>query len=251
MINHARTLLLNESSDFSSVGKQYIGPDFSPVPLSGGLADVRNLLIRPGWPRDYRNYAATLLASILQDSPFQKLVDAVDSRRSFDSGSLTRQDFVSTISMNRRHNASSMQVVGSFVPDVHSGIFSNVWTISYLDAGFVIVSSQRSMSSITASVSFSGDASGICLLDPGNQLGIQFVGVSAVPLGLMAEVSASTSMSYDLMSAMNRLWSSDSAGSIFTTGKHPSLPELGEVFNSSSRPDQSLAAIIAAYVLSL
>lgn len=251
MINHLRTLLLNERRDDAALLEEFIPANFQPLQLGFDTGAVRSLLIRPEFPREYRNYIATLLTGLVYDSPFVPVVNGLDSRTTIDFSVNRTPTLQNQVVLTRQLNASSLHVVGTFVSDVAKGVFQGEWNLRKTSPTTVEVLDQRTAVARSVEIAFNGDSTGLYLLDPLNRLNFQLLGTSALP-DLQANVKASNAMYYDVTAALDRLKSNDSANGVFqSTINAQTLRDLKSVFDNSRRPDHAMAAILIAYAFRL
>lgn len=83
MINHARTLLLNqnpETAGADDIGYEYIPPEFKPVAMPTALATVHKILFGSKPDNYFRNYRAHELLSYVHQTELDAFARALDSR---------------------------------------------------------------------------------------------------------------------------------------------------------------------------
>ena len=83
MINHARTLLLNQARDqthYSDLGYEYISPNFRPVNLPPALKLIRGILFGNKPDNYFRNFRCRELLSYIHSSEFDEYIYRLDSR---------------------------------------------------------------------------------------------------------------------------------------------------------------------------
>lgn len=83
MINHARTLLLNQSANRANpadVGYEYIPPTYNETPLPTTLATIHNIIFGKTPDNYFRNYRARELMSYLHQTELADYVYGLDSR---------------------------------------------------------------------------------------------------------------------------------------------------------------------------
>jgi len=84
MINHLRTLLLNESGEAalgeSVPAEEFVPPEFRPVRLTRELAEVRNVLFGVAPDRAMLDYRLRQLMALLHASPLSDYITAKDPR---------------------------------------------------------------------------------------------------------------------------------------------------------------------------
>lgn len=248
MVNHFRTLFLNEAASPDERFEQYIDPSFSSVGLNGDQAAVRSLLIQDSLPRDYKNFIATLMTRMAYSSEASTLIDEIDQRTTIDLRANTQESLRDTISLSRDNQAESLQIVGRFLSNPAVGIFSNTWLLQESGSD-VLVTIGRSGKQMLVTPIFSGSGTGLHQIDPDSPLYLQFVGVSSVPAGMVANVSAVNSMTYDMTTALANLRSEDRVYNLFRGIKNGS--ELQDIFENSVYGDQVISAVLIAYCLSV
>lgn len=248
MINHFRCLLLNEPPDLLARHEQYVPRDFRGLPLPADAAAVRSALIDQKWPREYRNFVATLLSNLVMASPFAQWINKLDDRTTLDPLANAVSSLQNRVTVDRVSAASSVTATGIFVSRPALGLFSGAWQLQKIDDTHVSILNLQDASSLAVSVSFTGDTTTPQLIDPENTLSFQLVGVSTVPTGLSAIIRADNSMTYDTMTALTKLRSDGVATDIFRQKEDVSLMNmLADAFHNSQRPDFAMAAILAAY----
>ncbi len=248
MVNHFRTLFLNEPADSSAVFEQFIDPRFATVGLSADQASVRNLLMRVGLPRDYKNFVATLMTRIAYASELSSLIDDIDPRSSINLKENTQDTLQDQITLSRDNAADSLNIVGRFVSNPVAGIFSNSWQLQKSGSDVLVTNARTGVQSLVTPV-FDDTSTGLHQFDPSSPLYLQFVGVSSIPAGMVARVQATNSMTYDITTALANLKSEDRVFNIFrgiTSG-----PQLQDQFVNSYRGDQAFSAVLIAYCLSV
>jgi hypothetical protein len=83
VINHARTLLLNESGVSQPVGgllPEFIDPRFAPLVVPRYIASIQRALFGSGADRSYKNAVVHALMTVLHSTEFVDYVKALDSR---------------------------------------------------------------------------------------------------------------------------------------------------------------------------
>lgn len=251
MVNHLRTLLLNDVPNPGAMNEQYIPKIFVPRVLNYAASAVQNLLIQPNWPRDYRNFVATVLTGVALDSPLAYLVNNLDARTTLNFSENYVSSFREQITLNRQANAPSLNIVGIYNSNAPLGIFNGQWQITQVNSTTVAVLDFRTGLARNVAITFNGDVSPLYPLEPLNALNFQFVGVAAVP-AIRAVVTAVNPMCYSVLSALERLRNSSEAQAVFEFVTDPSVAQiLTETFQTSTRPDHALAAILIAYACAL
>jgi len=249
MVNHLRTLLLNESASPGCPGEQYIDPDFRPLALPPEAATVQHLLLPNTSPRSYRNFVATLLTRVAYQGNFVAELNRLDPRTTLDfSGNLvdTLQD-ATTIS---GEGSAVVNCFGQFVPNAAAGIFAATWRIVRVDDQHARV--IRDGQEVLAAFSWENDVSNVLILDPRGPLSLQLVGRTSVPPLLDVTIQASCAPNYDLIGALQRLRGDSSPLQLLDgLGDSGMAASLKDAFLNSDRPDVALAALLVGYVLLL
>lgn len=249
MVNHFRTLLLNETADPTAVQEQYIDPNFRPIELTPEESAIRNLILEPQFPRDYRNFVATLMTRLAYSGTQVDKLEALDKRRTIDFATNASASLQTRLQLFRDNNASALNLVGTFVPNLDKGYFEETYEVLRTGAAQIQVTNARTAASRLINLTFSNGSTDLYRLDPNRPLSVQFMGVDEVPAGLFARVVASAPMSYDAMAALSRLKSNDRVSNIFplVTGGM----ELRNEYDNSSLPHQAFSAVLIAYALSV
>ncbi len=120
MINHLRTLLLNrkaQGGDYAEpMGGEYIPPDYTPVPLSGGLQSVHKLLFGadPDWL--YGNYRVQQYLAAIHATELAEYATALDSRITYD---VRRPAFCDPTAYEPRATIPGVHILGEMdTPDL-------------------------------------------------------------------------------------------------------------------------------------
>jgi len=247
MVNHLRTLLLNERPDLTAANEQYIEPTFSPLGLMFDTAAIQSSLINSSFPRGYRNFIATILSNLALNSSVADLLAALDPRLTIDPTLNSVSTLDDNLTINRIAEASSLQVVDQFYSKPAAGIFGGQWTLRKSATNTVEVVDSATATARQVTMTFTSDVSDRQLLDPLNSLAFQFSGVTEVP-EFRAVITATNVMQYDAMAALDRLRTNHDALAIFTQGGQSSaMKRLHDIFENSRRPDEVLSAILVAY----
>ncbi len=249
MVNHFRTLFLNEASEPDESFEQYVDSEFRPVVLTQSEAAVHNLIIRASFPRSYRNYLATLMTRFAYAHPISQLIDDIDSRHTFQNDVNQQASIQDRIILNKIKNCDSLNIIGSFKPDLNKGVFSNHWKLQYKSANEVLITTKGQVSQRIQTVVFENTTTSPYEIDTRAGIQFQFIAASQVPTGFSAEVTAICPMTFDSMAALNRLKSEDLVYRLFND--IPNGPELADVFEYSTRQDHMLSAILTAYTVSV
>jgi hypothetical protein len=92
MINHARTLLLNQHPDYAGpddVGYEYIPPTFKPVAMSTPLATIHRILFGSKPDNYFRNFRAAELLGYIHQTELAQFLTALDPRITYWPTSVT------------------------------------------------------------------------------------------------------------------------------------------------------------------
>lgn len=248
MVNHLRTTLLNELPDPPVEHEEFIPASFGPAMLSPDQAAVHRAVFNGNYPRSYRNFIATTVATVCLQSKFKDEFDSIDPRVAIapvSSGSMSP-----SVTITRHKGSSNLVTLGEFVPVMQSGTFSKTWLLTGMPENRVSVFDVRSNSSVTHDVTFTSSTSS--LIDLGG-FGVyaRLIGETSVPGTLLAEVRASAPMYYNIAALAERLRVS-SAGFLISKVKRQDLADkLREALFDSAHPDVVVAAAMLIYVHSL
>lgn len=248
MVNHFRTLLLNELPSAES-GEQYIDPLFRPITLTPEEALVRGLLIRDEYPRSYRNYIATLMTRMAYAGLHADLLEAQDPRVTIDFNDNQTPALLTRLQLFRDNAAAALQLVGVFTPDTDKGVFREDYQLLRLSGTSVQVTNVRTSGRRTVNLIFTSNSTDLYRLDPNRPLSFQFMGVDSVPAGFFARVTAETSMTYDVLAALARLKSNDRTANLFPLVTNGLV--LRDDFYNAYQPQHALSAMLIAYALSV
>lgn len=249
MINHLRTLLLNEGPDESADLEQYIDPNFKPLRLPGDAAAFRNEALRTTWPRDYKNFVATQLCRLAYSSRFAHMLNDLDPRITFDLND-TVAPIRDRITLTRYGGGSSLGIVGRFVPAPDIGLFAGEWDILRSSSSEVSLMDLRTGIEDIREISFNGDVSELSPIDGRSPFYFQFVGSSVVPVGLRARVKAFCAMPVDLSGLLIRCQANPLARQVLLIEGQVDLSRsLSWEFQNSTRLDQKLGALLIAFAV--
>ena len=249
MVNHLRTLLLNELPAPGEANEQYIDPRFRPFPLSGDQATFRSLILPDVFPRAYKNFIATSLARLVQASPFADIVDAVDPRSTLDFTQNVVDDIQDRVTVQRLNNGDSLQVVGRFVSDATKGIFAGQWNLTRGEDG-VLITDAKTEKQWVVPVEFDGDVTPLYPLSPRGDLSFRFLGVQAIP-DFSVLVTATNAMTCDLVDLLTKINGAERCQNLVNNlaSQDSRTRLMGGI--SSGRPDVALSALLVGYALSL
>ena len=83
MINHVRTLLLNQTGGSPVRGEQYVPPEFAEIPLSTQLMNVREQLFGTNPSRETLNYRLAQYLTLIHATELREFVTALDPRLTY------------------------------------------------------------------------------------------------------------------------------------------------------------------------
>lgn len=127
MINHARTLLLNQpgaTSQRQDIGEEYIPPTFVPRELPTYLQTVRRVLFGSTPDRYFLNFRARELMQLLHQTELGEFVYALDSRVTYwpeNNAPFFGSDTKISIAPNNGNSSAALFVSGSDVADLGGG----------------------------------------------------------------------------------------------------------------------------------
>ena len=268
MINHFRTILLNEKAvDQSKIDRemdvygftveQFIDDKFSPTKYDEVSAIINAAVFGQRGDslteRDYASFIATILTSMVYSTKWSFYIDQIDGRSTYDYR--MPKGFPATsknIILPGSTGAEKFFINGSIVGGMATGIFRDV--LSLTRAGDYSLSVSREATPEVKIVSFtslSSDVSQEFRLCPG--VNGQFIGLSPteVPANFNVSVSLVAPMIYSIHGCLERIFSSGGRR-VFTDGvtKHvEAMKNLANVFDNSTMPHEKLAAVLIAHVL--
>lgn len=246
MINHVRTILLNSVQDLNSRYSEFIEGSFSPIPLNSPLLAVQRAIVPPHFPRETRDYLASVISAVVCDSEIYKKIDGIDKREMLGAKFLVRSLYPVT-EVSGTGSFSLLSFSGSLDPIRDRGIYSRKWTMEKVDNTHIMIGDYQNSMSQSSEITFSGDVSDPIQLGTSG-ISFRIVGSSTVP-SFTCEVEAFAPIEFDLISVTKRLRSNTSIVDIFNTKESVDNDLLGVFLNSSSMLD-SFVAVVCAYVLS-
>lgn len=251
MVNHLRSLLLNLASSPDAEGEELIEASFMPKTLTKNQSAVRNLIFPEKFSRKYGNFISTALTRIVMNSPFASDINALDSRSLLSDPVNAAQEFGSQITINPLTSASSLTVRGQILPNNRSGVFSEDWIISYASSSSVTILNPADGVPTTKTITFNEGSSSVFSINLEGSLTGQLLNVSAVPSGFLATVTAALPISYSIIDLARNLQLSSRVRSLMFIPNNETLSQKClDYFESDSRPDLTVAAVLTAYAYS-
>lgn len=141
MINHARTLLLNQQVDPGELGGEFIPPEFRPVTLPGPLQAVRRLLFGTRPDALKLNYRVAQFLGVLHAGRFSEYVTALDSRVTY------RQFRDDLFAMRSEYQVAGdkpqdLVVLGPDAEETAEGVLRWTWQVSIPESGVAVLTLQ-------------------------------------------------------------------------------------------------------------
>lgn len=245
MINHIRTLLLNSMQNSDSRYSEFIESSFSPVPLSSPLLTVQRAVVPTYFPRETRDYLASVISKIVGGSEIYKNLNGVDKREITGTSFLVRSLYP-MIQVSGTGSFSQVRFSGNLSPIRDRGIYSRKWTMERVDNTHILIGDYQNALSYSAEISFVGDISDPIQLGTSG-ISFRVVGSSTVP-AFTCDIEALAPIDFDIIGVTKALRSNTSVIDIFGTPESVEADLLGTFLNSESMLD-SFVAVICAYVL--
>jgi hypothetical protein len=147
MINYVRTLLLNHGRDGHSVqeaGEEYIQEGFIPRQLTAPLRLIRNTLFGSVPDRLFMNYRMRQIMQLMHATELANDISVEDPRITYLP---FKQDFFNDVfkaAISRTAGPTwRYTVIGEHVSNMSSGLSRQVWELSILEGGEVVVTKRR------------------------------------------------------------------------------------------------------------
>jgi hypothetical protein len=193
MINHGRTLLLNEDGDKRPGAEffleEYVDPAFKALSLPGYLAGVRAALLSAG-DDAWQNYRLQQLMALLHGTEFVSYLLALDPRFTYrhDRSILDLAYGGSSSPMNVQAMGLQPIYSGSLTAGISSPRISYGWTVEVLSPTLVNSTDRLTGYSSDSPVTYQSGLSSVILLAGQSKFGIRFQSAS-LPTGARLEVS--------------------------------------------------------------
>lgn len=244
MINHLRTLLLNDVPS-SEDHEEFVPPNFAPLPLIGGEASVQRCMVPSAFPRRTRNFLASIGLKLARTSPFYSAVEAVDPRLALLDIPVTTM--LPTTTVTRLSGGSEVRVIGSLSARPGRGLFKRSWRLQKETNTSIEVVEIPQSERTSLDLTFNGDATSLAPIGDSGIM-IQIVGASIVPAFQM-EISAETPIELDLTTVLSTMRGDTSIVGVFALADKTLGNEMLQEFLHSNRPDSALAAALIGFTL--
>lgn len=248
MINHLRTLLLNLPASPDAEREEFVEASFTTRSLNSNQSALAAAVFPGPFNRTYRNFIATALTRLVAASPFATDIWDLDPRVLLSDPVMSARGFNPSVSIVRIENANAVIVGGKLIPDVNSGVFTKKWQIRESGMFAVEILDFQTGAYSTQVVTFDEGSSLRIPLD--HSVYITLSEVSEVPAGLAAIVTANAPLSYSITDLESRLLSSNVRQLMALPGRRELSIKCLEQFDSSHRPDLTIAAALTAYAYS-
>ena len=181
MINHARTLLMNEPSlDYfpDTPGEELVPPLYQPVVLPGSLRNVRRLLFGTTPDRYMLNYRCRQLMGLIHSCELAEFVTDLDPRVTYDFTDEPYFDpllFRATITSLVVPSGATTDVFlfGHQDPPDRSGLMYQTWNIELIDSDTLEIRQPGDHASVSQEYTVSGGLSSRQTI-PGTNFVFQF-----------------------------------------------------------------------------
>lgn len=248
MINHLRTLILNQAGPGGTRFDQLVPDNFQPISLSAEESRVRGLLLNPISPRDFQEFVATAAARIVYGTELgAKFIDPIDPRSTIDWRSNQSTSLSPRVVLRRLLGSSLVDVFGTFSPDFDRGIFSNSWTLTAISSSSVTIEDSRLGTSRVEPLTFSSGASQAIQLEPRSKLYYRFTNTPSV-FPVVSVVEADEPPRLDPLKVLQRLHQEERVGAFINSLGEPALITA---YQDRTNPMNSVAAALCAYCLSI
>lgn len=255
MINHLRTLLLNESGPavYEYPGSEYTPPSFVRKKLPAYMVRIFELLYGKDPDITKKNYRAYQLLLSVHSSDLDYLAKKLDPRVTywpFDKNKLIFPHIVSVIG-----DTKGLQIVDRCLTETAAGRIYYKWTVRV--TGYTINGSGE-VTDISTDIkqvypqyavpidkvnSVTRDLSEKIVL-PGSSMGLLIS--TSVPVGTDWIIKAVAEPRLDLGEVLQQIRSSQASVELFAPSLEEPWPELISAWNDVSRPTRQLAALALA-----
>ena len=231
MINHARTLLLNQTSKgrprLGEHGEEFIPTNFGPKSLPPHLKTIRQILLGSFGDPTYQNYRLAQYMSMLHSYPmFEELVLGYDPRITYTPGEWGLDQLGTGVSASAiTPTAMTISVSGDPKPDDALGRLANTWFVTTESGPQVRVTNYRDKSEFVEPVTVTGQQSSQF------EIGFGLSGHFIVPAGTWQ-----TGITWTVMSVTRP---GRSLTDILDTINESNLSAAEEIFPSTSDPYRS------------
>lgn len=251
MINHARTLLLNETAAgrpaLGENGEEYIPPRFLRTQYPGYLTRLRNIFLGSGSDPLYQNYRlAQLMAVAHSNDVCRDLILGLDSRITYNPVKAGFEQYISgdlVTALNPK--GMTLELVGYGQADDRSGRAAFSWRVQTDGTDTLRVRSSWNNNIVEHTLVLTDNRSQLLPLENGLNLRL-YVPAGAWDAGAFWEVTSNTRPQTDLGTLLARARSAgaESIGSVFlnTPASYWNLWKRGQTL-----PDQ-LGGLLAAMV---
>jgi hypothetical protein len=183
MINHARTLLLNDKAAVSSgtLGEEYVSPAYAPVALPTYLNTARKILLGSAPDRVFLNFRIAELLSFIHATELSEFIYALDPRVTYWPN--TESDFFRTktsITAQQVSGASSSRIYiggATLTPDNITGRAFTEYAIKILNSTTSTVTVDISIAD--KNINVVRDIEWQDITPTGGDGGVSFTGLSA------------------------------------------------------------------------
>lgn len=192
MINHYRTILLNESGsvnqDMTYPGEEYVDPSFTKKKITSKLDTVRKLLLGQSPDRAFINYRLKQITTMWHDSILRDEVINEDNRITYwplDTSINSNINMFGTITIEGMDPVVKTKLIPSVQP-ISSGSGRSLWLLSaQVDSGVCVVTDEKTkeVKSIPAKGVFFDFGNNIVLNLPNGSYRITAIGVPHEDIG--------------------------------------------------------------------
>jgi hypothetical protein len=247
MINHLRTLLINEVGSDSEDFEEIVSPDFSPIPLLSAEGSVQRHLVPPHFPRRTRNYIATVLVGIAEEHQHYDKILGLDPR-SLILADIGATPLFTKLTAQGSGAFSKIQFRGEFHARPDVGIFSTKWRI-FEDGGFATIVNLDTHARSVASFTYSpgSDVSGFTLI-PDSGIEMRVVGSATLPV-FDIELTASAPISFNISTVLSYMRADEMTFAVFNLKDKALGNSLLQDFRFSDHPSIAIGAVLIAYAM--
>lgn len=248
MINHLRTLLINEVGSETEDFEEIMPKGFAPIPLLSTEGAVQRHLVPVHFPRRTRNYLATVQAGIAEEHQHYDRILELDPR------TLILEDTRKTPLFTRLTAQGSgefakLQFRGEFCAKPDVGVFSAKWRIYDDGTNSTTVVNLDTYQKVLIAFAFSMGQD-VSQFTPINDSGIEMriIGSTTVPV-FDIELSASAPISFDIDTVLKYMRSDEMTFGVFNLNDKSLGNSLLQDFRFSDHPATAVGAALIAYAI--
>ena len=203
LVNHVRTLLLNrqkEGARLSDYGEEYISEEFVPRLLNRPISRVHQILFGQRPDRLFLNYRMRQIMKMMHATPLSEDITAYSPRLSYlpFKDDLFDTAFRTTVKQ-LAGTAHITHIAGTYKADMGNGVAEQVWDVTVLSPGYVMVTRRR-FPALTQLVVVDDENTAILL--PGSEL---LFYLHDAPPGYLAQITATAKPQFNIAELLGQM----------------------------------------------